>query len=198
MEFIPLSCPRQPHLLSILAGLKLLLHLLLQRSKQLPLLPKHLSRLLKHHLKALPSFSGILSKPLHRKILNASLDPLPAAAKGRDLGPLVEQRLVGGRRGMRRVLDRLAHAEEVAEGHVDGAQRQRLGLGVHVRDLVHQRLVGRALAQDRGQPFRRRLLAGDEALGAEDTRCRIDAARKGVDGQDVRRLAVPRTVLYPV
>lgn len=59
-------------------------------------------------------------------------------------------------------------------------------------------MAGILAAEQRRDPFRRRLLAGDEAFGAEKAGFGVEGAGERVDGDDVRGFAVPGAVFAPV
>lgn len=61
---------------------------------------------------------------------------------------------------------------------------------------MHDR--GGGAAEEGQHPGGRGLVAGYEALGAQDAGLGVDVAGEGVDGDDVRGLVVPGTVLAPV
>ena len=131
----------------------------------LPLLLKHLSRALQHHLEALLAPLRVLPEPLDTVQLDLVLDALPAAAERRDFGLLSEARADGRRAGVRLVYDRLSHAQQLVPRQVHAAHGHGLAARVDVGDLVHER--GVLATEDGVEPFRRGLLAGYEAFGAE-------------------------------
>jgi hypothetical protein len=137
-----------------------------------PLLGKHLPAHLQHHLEPFATLGRVLREALDRGGLDAVLDLLPSAAQRRDLRVLLELRarvrlgLVG------LVHDRLAHRDQLRPRHVHRAHGDLLRLGVDVRRLEHERRV--LVAEEAVEPRRRRLLAGDETLGAELVRLLID------------------------
>ena len=96
----------------------------------------------------------------------------------------------------RAVDDLLLHSDEVAPCKVVGDHRQCASLRVYVAGLVDVALVG--VAEESLDPFGSGLLAGDEALGAEDASVGIDGSSDGVDSDDMLRLVVPWAVLLPV
>lgn len=146
-----------------------------------------------HGLEALLALDGIVPEPAHREVLDLVLDPLPAAAQGRDLGLLGELRLpvVQGA-----VDDRLLAVDDVGPRQVPRHHGDGTAGRVDVRGLEDLRHV--AGADDGLDPLRCRLLAGDEALGAKDARRGVDGAGEGVDGDDVGGLVIPRAVFPPV
>lgn len=139
----------------------------------------------------------IVAELRHALVLDAVLDALPAAAEGGDLRVLDELRL---RRADGLVDDGLLDGDEVGEGQVLGDHCDGLVGRVDVGGLkdVGDVRVAAAAADEGGEPLGGGLLAGDEALGAEDPRGWVDAAADCVDGDYVRRLVVPRTVFAPV
>jgi hypothetical protein len=157
----------------------------------LALLGKDDAAHLKDALKALAALDGVLLEAVDEGVLNAVLDALPAAAESSDAGALGELGVVG-RGGA--VGDLLLNADEVAEGEVLADHGEGLGARVDIAGLVDLRLIhlGR---EDGLEPLGRALLAGDEALGAEDAGGRVDGPRKRVDGDDMLRLVVPGAVL---
>jgi len=131
-----ISSKLQPLLIAIALN-DLLLHFLFESLQQLALFSKNLSRLGQHHLEALASLSGVLAEALNGEVFDPPLDAVPAAAKRRDLGALVEERARGRALRVRHVLHGLAHREQVREGHVDGAHGERVQGRVHVRHFVY-------------------------------------------------------------
>ena len=150
--------------LSLYPGLLQNLAVLLQAT-HLALLLEHLPAHLEHHLEALFSLSGVLLEAVDGELLDVVADLLPPAAQRGDLGALVEGGLGGRGRGRGLVDARLPHAEQVRPRHVHAAEGDFFAARVDVRGLVDER--GVLAAEDAENPLGRRLLAGDEALGAE-------------------------------
>lgn len=88
------------------------------------------------------------------------------------------------------------HRQQVTPRHILTAHGHFLRRRIHVGDFVD--LGGLAAAEEGFEPLRRRLAAGDEAFGAEDSCGAVERARERVDGDHVRGLVVPRAVFPPV
>lgn len=148
---------------------------------------------LKNTLEALAALDGVLMEARHEAVLDLVLNALPAAAKGSDLGALVESCLVCSKG---RVGALLLNADEVAESEVLAHHGESSCGGIDVAGLVDVALVG--VAQESLEPLGCGLLACDEALGLENAGRRVDVAGEGVDGDDVLRFVVPWAILLPV
>lgn len=160
----------------------------------LALLGKDDSAHLEDALKALATLDGVLLEAVNEGVLDAVLDALPAAAEGGDAGALLKPGLVVAQGP---VDDLLLDVDEVAPGEVLADHGEGLVGRVDVARLEDVADVHVA-ADDGLDPVGRRLLAGDEALGAEDARRGVDGAMERVDGNDVLRLVVPGAVLAPI
>lgn len=142
-----------------------MLFLLLHRHL-LPLFPEHLPAHLQHSLKAFATLLCVLPEALHARLLDLRLDLLPAAAQSHDLRFLHELCLPHWICCERLVDDCLATLEEVRPRHVRAAHSDFLRGRVHVGDLVHE--GGGVTAEEGEHPLRCVLMAGNQALGAED------------------------------
>lgn len=110
---------------------------------------------------ALFALAGVLREPSHGGLLDGVLHLLPATAQGRDLRVLYKFRLRGGE-GL--VDDGLLHTEDVRPGHVRRGHSDLLRYRIDIGGLEDVR--GLSASHERTQPFRRALLAGDEAFSA--------------------------------
>lgn len=165
-------------------------HLLLA----LLLLGKDLAAHLKNTLKALTALESVLLELVHETVLDAVLNSLPATTESGNVCRLLELGLVVTEGS---VNDLLLDVDEVVVRQVLADHGDGLVFRVDIAGLIDV-LVLKVRAHNGLDPVRARLLAGDEALSAQDTSLGVDLAGDGVDGDDVLRLVVPRAVLSPV
>ena len=158
------------------------------------LLSEHNAAHCQDALEALAALDGILLEPRAQRVFDAVLDSLPAAAERSYPRRLLELRLVIAHRRVRHLF---LHIDEVAPRQVLADHGEGLVLRVDVAGLEDVADVHR-VAHHRLDPFGSRLLACDEALGAEDARLGVHGAKERVDGNDVLGLVVPGAVLLPV
>lgn len=159
-----------------------------------PLFGKDDAAHLQDTLETLTALESILLESRHQGIFDAVLDSLPAAAQGGDAGGLDKLCLVLAQ-GL--VDDLLLDVDEIAPRQILADHRESLVAGVDIGCLEDVAYVHRG-AHYCLDPFRRGLLAGDEALGAEDACLGVDGAGEGVDCDNVLRLVVPRAIFAPV
>ena len=128
-----------------------------------------------HLLKTLLTRNGILPEPLDGEILDSVPYPLPTSTQRDNLRVLLKRRLVLIRL-TRGIHDRLLDGQKLAPRRVLAAHCDALGARVDVGDFVDERDVAGG-AEETPQPLRRRLLAGYQALGAEDAGGGVERAR---------------------
>lgn len=143
----------------------------------LPLLRKHLPTNRQHPLKPLPPFHRILPEPLHRKLLDCVLNLRPPTTERNN--PRLLLKRCPARYLTRRIHHRLLDRQQITPRHILRAHGDFLGRGINVGDFVHEACV--LATEESADPLRRGLLAGDEALGAEDVCCWVEGAGESVN-----------------
>jgi len=144
-------------------------------------------------LETLSALEGVLAEAGDKLILNVVLDALPATTESGDTGRLLELRSAGSK-GL--VDYCLLNLDEVGPGNVLRYHGDCLRGGVDIGRLDNLARVH--ATKESFQPFGSGLLAGDEALSAEDAGGGVDLTGDGVDSDNVGALVVPWAVLAPV
>lgn len=131
---------------------------------EVPLFAEYTATHLEHSFEPFAATLSVLAESLHTCFFDLIFDFLPTTTEGGDLRLLVE---LGGRSWVEegRLVDYgLAHIENVRPGEVGRAHSHFLRSRIDVGDLIDVR--GGTASEERKDPLRYRLVAGNETLGS--------------------------------